>query len=104
VGHLPGSDALEQVVTATLRAVFPYVVRDVVSAGNSLVVASTRPLSAASMMAAHAHLPLALQGLLASTSARIEPPLRGGTVYTDDRAPVEWLTDLSILRYAAGTR
>ena len=25
-------------------------------------------------------------------------------VYTDDKAPVEWLTDLSILRYAAGTR
>ena len=24
--------------------------------------------------------------------------------YTDDLAPVEWLTDLSILRYAAGTR
>jgi hypothetical protein len=48
--------------------------------------------------------PLALQGLLASTSGRIEPPLTGGAVYTDDRAPVEWLTDLSILRYAAGTR
>jgi hypothetical protein len=33
---------------------------------------------------------------------RIGPALRGGTVYTDDLAPVEWLTDLSILRYAAG--
>ena len=104
VGHLPGSDALERVVTATLRAVFPYVVRDRVSTGNSLVMASTLPLSGASMMAAHAHVPLALQGLLASTSGRIEPPLTGGAVYTDDRAPVEWLTDLSILRYAAGTR
>jgi hypothetical protein len=30
--------------------------------------------------------------------------LPGGAVYTDDRAPVEWLTDLSILRYATGTR
>jgi hypothetical protein len=25
-------------------------------------------------------------------------------VYTDDKAPVEWLTDLSILRYAIGKR
>jgi hypothetical protein len=25
----------------------------------------------------------------------------GGTVYTDDRAPVEWLIDRSILGYAA---
>ena len=104
VGHLPDSSSLERVVTATLRAVFPYVVRDRVSADNSLLVASTGPLSAASMVAAHAQLPLALQGLLASTSGRLGPPLGGGAVYTDDKAPVEWLTDLSILRYAAGTR
>jgi hypothetical protein len=56
------------------------------------------------MLAAHAQLPLALQGLLASTSGRLGAPLGGGAVYTDDKAPVEWLTDLSILRYAAGTR
>ncbi len=104
VGHLPDSSALERVVTATLRAVFPYVVRDPVSADNSLLVASTAPLSGASMITAHAQLPLALQGLLASTSGRVGPPLGGGAVYTDDKAPVEWLTDLSILRYAAGTR
>jgi hypothetical protein len=69
-----------------------------------LLVASTVPLSGLSMIDAHVQLPLALQGLLASTSGRVGPPLSGGTVYTDDKAPVEWLTDLSILRYAAGTR
>jgi spermidine synthase len=104
VGHLPDSSSLERVVTATLRAVFPYVVRDRFSPENSLLVASTAPLSGASMLAAHAHVSLALQGLLASTSGRIGPTLTGGSVYTDDKAPVEWLTDLSILRYAAGTR
>jgi spermidine synthase len=104
VGHLPDSSSLEQVVTATLRAVFPHVVRDRVSSENSLLVASTAPLSGDAMIASHAHLPLALQGLLASTAGRITPTLTGGTVYTDDKAPVEWLTDLSILRYAAGTR
>ncbi len=104
VGHLPGSSALERVVTATLRAVFPHVVRDRVSPENSLLVASTAPLSADAMIAAHAHLPLQLQGLLASTAGQVGPTLTGGTVYTDDKAPVEWLTDLSILRYAAGTR
>jgi predicted membrane-bound spermidine synthase len=104
VGHLPNSSALERVVTATLRAVFPHVVRDRVSSENSLLVASTAPLSADAMIAAHRHLPLRLQGLLASTAGRVGPALSGGTVYTDDKAPVEWLTDLSILRYAAGTR
>jgi hypothetical protein len=30
--------------------------------------------------------------------------MRGGPVYTDDRAPVEWLVDTSLLGYATGTR
>ena len=29
-------------------------------------------------------------------------PLQGGAVYTDDKAPVEWLIDKSIVEYAAG--
>ncbi len=99
VGHIPGSDALEQVVSATARAVFPVVVRDVVSATNSLVVGSTRPLSFAALAVPHA-----LQPLAEAVDARVAPALRGGAVYTDDKAPVEWLTDLSILRYAIGKR
>ena len=34
--------------------------------------------------------------------ARLEPPLAGGDVYTDDKAPVEWLIDKSIVDYASG--
>ena len=32
----------------------------------------------------------------------LAPGLRGGAVYTDDKAPVEWLIDKSIVDYAAG--
>ena len=32
---------------------------------------------------------------------RLAPPLEGGDVYTDDKAPVEWLIDKSIIDYAA---
>jgi hypothetical protein len=35
---------------------------------------------------------------------RLGTGLPDGEVYTDDRAPVEWLTDLAILGYAAGKR
>jgi spermidine synthase len=104
VGHLPDSNALEQVVSATVRSVLPYVVRDRVSADNTLVVASRRALSASQMLAEHARVPAGLQGLLALVAGRLGPALRGGQVYTDDLAPVEWLTDLSIIRYAAGHR
>ena len=35
---------------------------------------------------------------------RLEGPLEGGTVYTDDKAPMEWLVDKSLLEYAGGGR
>ncbi|HEY8624875.1 MAG TPA: fused MFS/spermidine synthase [Solirubrobacteraceae bacterium] len=104
VGHLPGSDALEKVVSATLRSAFRFAMRDPLSPTNSLVIASDAPLSGGRILAAHALLGPGLQGLDASVAGRVGPALGGGPVYTDDRAPVEWLTDLSILRYAAGTR
>ncbi len=106
VGHIPGSDALEKVVSATLRAVFPFVMRYPVTDTNSLVIASTRALSAERVLAAGqaGHLAPDLSPLALQAGLEIGPALRGGSVYTDDRAPVEWLTDLSILRYATGAR
>ena len=35
-------------------------------------------------------------------AARLAPAAHGGEVFTDDRAPVEWLIDASIVKYAAG--
>jgi spermidine synthase len=102
LGHIPGSNSLEKVVSATLRAVFAVVMRDPTSDTNSLVIASSRPLSAARI--ASARLPADLQSLGAAVAEHLSPALPGGTVYTDDRAPVEWLTDLSILHYAVGNR
>jgi hypothetical protein len=46
-------------------------------------------------------LPGDLRVLAARESGRIGPRLDGGEIYTDDRAPVEWLIDRSILGYAA---
>jgi spermidine synthase len=104
VGHLPDSDALEKVVSATVHAVFPTVLRDPVSNTNSLVLGAVGPVSGRRMIAAGAAVPTGLHPLLAQVADRLAPGLRGGQVYTDDVAPVEWLTDLSILRYATGSR
>ena len=104
VGHIPGSDSLEKVVSATLHAVFPVVMRDTVDATNSLLVASTGSLSGARILAAEASLPGELWPLATTLSGRLGPALKGGAIYTDDRSPVEWLTDLSILHYATTRR
>ena len=46
-------------------------------------------------------LPEGLRGTALAAAARLEGPLRGGTVYRDDKAPVEWLIDKSIVDYAS---
>lgn len=78
VGHPEGNDALEKVMTATMRDVFPAVRRDPVTDTNTVLVAG-RSLS----------------------GGRLKRALAGGEVYTDDSAPVEWLIDRSLVEYAA---
>ena len=56
------------------------------------------------LAAAAPALPPALRPIARGTAARLAPGLRGGDVYTDDRAPVEWLIDASIVQVAADGR
>jgi spermidine synthase len=101
VGHPEGEDALEKVLSATLAAVFPHVARDPIEDENTLLVASRVPLSRARLRQAAGGLAPALRPVALRAARDLEPPLAGGEVYTDDRAPVEWLIDKSIVDYAA---
>jgi spermidine synthase len=101
-GHPEGQDDLEKVLTATIDEVFPHVLRDPIEPTNTLIVASESPLSTARLRAVTPRLPPALRGTAFAAAARVGPPLEGGDVYTDDKAPVEWLIDKSIVEYAAG--
>jgi spermidine synthase len=78
VGHPQGNDALEKAMTATMKSVFPQVRRDPSETTNTILVGGRR-----------------LAG------GRLRQPLTGGEVYTDDKAPVEWLIDRSLVQYAA---
>jgi spermidine synthase len=103
VGHPEGSDALERVLSATLRAEFPTVLRWPIEDTNTLLLATTAGgAGAPRLRAAIPRLPGELRPVAAVAAATIAPALRGGDVYTDDRAPVEWLIDTSIVEYAAG--
>jgi spermidine synthase len=101
-GHPEGQDDLEKVLTATIGEVFPKLMRDPIESTNTLIVASERPLSAQHLRDATDDLPIGLQGTALAAAGRLEAPLRGGDVYTDDKAPVEWLIDKSIVDYASG--
>ena len=102
VGHPEGSDRLEQALTATMGAAFPHVVRDAVTDTNTLLMGSTAAPSRARLEAAAERMPPELATVARADARRLEPPLTGGPVYTDDKAPVEWLVDKSIIDYAEG--
>src|SRR5918999_1631434 len=101
-GHPEGQDDLEKVLTATIGEVFPHVLRDPIEPTNTLIVASESPLSADRVRDAVPSLPSGLRSTARLAAGRLEAPLRGGDVYTDDKAPVGWLIDKSIVDYAAG--
>jgi hypothetical protein len=84
-----------------MAEVFPSLLRDPIEDTNTLLVASEAPMSTARLHAAIPELPAGLRVLARRESERLAPRLSGGSVYTDDRAPVEWLIDRSILGYAA---
>jgi spermidine synthase len=101
VGHPEESEDLEQVLGTTMAEVFPTVVRDPAEAVNTVLIGTEGEASGDRLRAATPDLPADLQPRALEAARRIAPRLKGGTVYTDDKAPVEWLIDASIVEVAA---
>ncbi|HMI81155.1 MAG TPA: spermine synthase, partial [Solirubrobacterales bacterium] len=100
VGHPEGGRELERVLGRTMAAAFPRVLRYPTEPTNTLLVAGEGAFSAARLRANAGTLPAPLHPEAREAAARLAPRLPGGEVYTDDRAPVEWLVDSSLLEYA----
>ena len=100
-GHPEGNDDLEKVLGRTMSEAFPHVMRDPIEPTNTLLVGSEAELSADAIREGTRDMPVEVRNLAAQEAARFGELLGGGEVYTDDRAPVEWLIDRSILGYAS---
>jgi spermidine synthase len=100
VGHPEGGDELERVLGRTMAAAFPRVLRYPIEPTNTLLVGGEGGFSAARLRRDAAAQPAALRPLAREAAAALAPRLPGGEVFTDDRAPVEWLVDGSLLEYA----
>jgi spermidine synthase len=100
-GHPEGQADLEKVMSATMGDVFSTVLRDPSEDTNTMILATDAVASSGRLRRAAVSLPRDLRPVALTAAGRIAPPLRGGTVYTDDKAPVEWLIDKSIVEYAA---
>jgi hypothetical protein len=81
--------------------VFPHVVTWQALRLNQLVLGSDAPLGPEWLRGAVARTPKRIRVLtrLLATQARVAAP--SGDPWTDDRAPVEWVTDRMILEFAA---
>ena len=101
VGHPPQSDKLEKVLSATLRASFgaDRVWRDRVDETNTMVLGTTSDDDPTDRLLA-APMPGEVSAVADTVAGRLVPGLKGGPVYTDDRAPVEWLVDASLAQVA----
>jgi predicted membrane-bound spermidine synthase len=92
---------LVDALAATLRDVFPYVVAiDVDRYANTMLIASNAPLSvqalAANVAALDPNSPLREVATWSLTTGNVRNVEPGGTVFTDDRAPVELVIDQMI--------
>jgi len=103
IGHPVGSSTLERSLSRTLGAVFASVWRDPVAPTNTLLIAG-RNVSPTRLGYASRALPAALAPLANAAAGRLARALSGGTLLTDDRAPVEWMIDRSIIQYASHPR
>ncbi len=109
VGSVPGDRRLIDGLATTMATVFPSIyVMDIPGTLNSMIFATRQPTTAASFAANLARFsqrsdihPLLL-ATMQSTFANLKPDYDITQVFTDDRAPIEWIVNDMVIRFALG--
>lgn len=102
VGHTPGDRRVPEAISRTMSEVYGHVYSFDTGDFNTTVVATMEETGAEALRANLVDAPEVVQPLARKISDDIEPTNGSGPVLTDDRAPVEWMTDLMILDYVRG--
>jgi spermidine synthase len=101
VAAVPGDDRLSRAIGSTVVAAFPQAWRWRPLRFNELLLAFDRPVERAELEARVDAVPLGLDPLVPLFRAGLEPVTAEVRPLTDDRAPVEWLTDRMIIDFVA---
>jgi spermidine synthase len=101
VASVPGDDRLPQAVGSTVLSVFPQVWRWRPLRFNQLMLGFDRPVAAEQLRDRAAEAPAQVGPLVPLFQSGIEPVRQTERPFTDDRAPVEWVTDQMIVDYIA---
>ncbi|NPV57595.1 MAG: fused MFS/spermidine synthase [Anaerolineae bacterium] len=106
VGRAPNDRRLVNALTTTILTRFADVhIVDVPNSFNSIIFASIQPTSSDNLKANYAHLatqtgihPLLLETMVIAID-NLQPSPEATLVFTDDRAPVEWITNNMVIRF-----
>jgi spermidine synthase len=111
VARLPDDRRLIEGLAATLGAVFPSVyVTDVPFSMNSILFATARPTTIQDLLDNYRALkssdgiPPELVTVLERTIQNLQPTPQGAAAYTDDRAPIELLTNAMVIQFVLSGR
>ena len=100
VGRVPGDNRLPDAIGGTMATRFASVYSWPVGRFNVIVAGFTRPVTRGQLLQRLAGVPPALAPAR-DLAAGLQPIAPSSDPLTDDRAPVEWLTDQMIVQYAA---
>ncbi len=108
VGRVPGDRRLIDAVSTTLLTVFPSVhAIDVPGTLNTILVATRQPTTAdnlrANLVALSPDVDPLLRDTLQVAAANLASTTASGPILTDDRAPVETISDAIVIRYLLET-
>ena len=100
VSTTPYDTRLAEGIAGTLATEFPQVVTWQALRFNQLVVGLTKPLPEAELRARLAEAPAPVRPLTDLMARDLQPATPSDDPWTDDRAPVEWITDRMIVDFA----
>jgi predicted membrane-bound spermidine synthase len=106
VGRAPKDRRLINSLASTLKTSFPSVhVMDIPDTFNSMLFATNQPTTQENfslnyrLLTEEDPVPDLLLDTMAVTLANLKPDPEPGIVFTDDRAPVEWITNDMVIRF-----
>lgn len=99
VAAVPGDERLSRAIGSTMRAVFPQVWRWKPLRFNELLLGTTSPLSRAELLHRVEAIPAGIASLARLFARGVTSVRQEEEPMTDDRAPVEWLTDRMIIEH-----
>jgi spermidine synthase len=106
VGRSPQDRRLVEILSSTILSVFPTVhIMDLPDSFNSILFATVQPTERQNLidnftvLSQQADVPPVLLQAMASAINNLQPTPAQGYVFTDDRAPIEWITNDMILNF-----